>query len=131
MRALHVWLPPAMKLLPVSVMVLLRYATLGNTLLFKVGDPKIVSAVPGDDITTDDGLLNLTSTPALPIAVPDPITTTTSVADEMLHVEVELELVVFPSALAALEVHTNLAAATAPEKKLLSQVLFPRVADVT
>ena len=76
-----------MKLLPVSVMVLLRYATLGNTLLFKVGDPKIVSAVPGDDITTDDGLLNLTSTPALPIAVPDPITTTTRVADEMLHAD--------------------------------------------
>jgi hypothetical protein len=34
-----------MKLLPVSVMVLLRYAVLGTTPLFKVGDPKIVSAV--------------------------------------------------------------------------------------
>ena len=66
-----------MKLLPVSVMVLLRYAVLGNTLLFKVGDPIIVSADPGDDITTEDGLLKFTSTPALPIAVPDPITTTT------------------------------------------------------
>ena len=66
-----------MKSLPVSVMVLLRYAVLGNTLLSKVGDPKIVSAVPGDDITTEDGLLNLTSIPALQSAVPDPITTTT------------------------------------------------------
>ena len=66
-----------MKSLPVSVMVLLRYAVLGTTPLIKVGDPKIVSAVPGDDITTEDGLLNVTSTPALPIAVPDPITTTT------------------------------------------------------
>ena len=68
-------------------MVLLRYAVLGTTPLFKVGDPKIVSAVPGDDITTEDGLLNVTSTPALPIAVPDPITMTTSVADETLHAD--------------------------------------------
>jgi hypothetical protein len=39
-----------MKLLPVSVIVLLRYAELGEMLLLNVGDPKIVSAFPGDDI---------------------------------------------------------------------------------
>jgi hypothetical protein len=76
-----------MKLDPESVTVLLRYAALGMTVLLKVGYPKIVKAVPGDCILADEGLLNVTSTPALPIAVPAPITTTTSVADEMLHVE--------------------------------------------
>jgi hypothetical protein len=39
-----------MKLLPVSVIVLLRYAELGEMLLLNVGDPKTVSAFPGDDI---------------------------------------------------------------------------------
>jgi hypothetical protein len=72
---------------PESATVLLRYAALGMTVLLKVGYPKIVKAVPGDCILADEGLLNVTSTPALPIAVPAPITTTTSVADEMLHVE--------------------------------------------
>ena len=76
-----------MKLDPESVTVLLRYAALGVMVLLKVGYPKIVKAVPGDCILADEGLLNVTSTPALPIAVPAPITTTTSVADEMLHVE--------------------------------------------
>ena len=76
-----------MKLVPVSVMVLLRYAELGKTVSLIVGDPKIVNAVPGDSTLAEVGLLNVTSTPALPTAVPVPITTTTSVADEMLHEE--------------------------------------------
>ena len=73
-----------MKLDPESVTVLLRYAALGVTVLLKVGYPKIVKAVPGDCILADEGLLNVTSTPALPIAVPAPITTTTSVAGATL-----------------------------------------------
>ena len=55
--------------------------------LLKVGDPKIVSAVPGDVILAEEGLLNVTSTPTLPISVPVPITTTIALADEMLHEE--------------------------------------------
>ena len=50
-----------------------------------VGGPKTVNADPGVDIFADDGLLNVTSTPALPIPVPAPITITTLVADEMLQ----------------------------------------------
>ena len=66
-----------MKLAPVSVMVLLRYAALGEMVSLKVGDPTIVNAAPGDDTYADVGLLNVTSTPALPVTVPAPITTTT------------------------------------------------------
>jgi hypothetical protein len=51
----------------------------------KVGDPITVKAFPGVDIFAEDGLLNATSTPALPIPVPAPITTTTRLDDEMLH----------------------------------------------
>jgi hypothetical protein len=68
-------------------MVLLRYAALGEMVSLNVGDPTILNAVPADDTYAEVGLLNVTSTPALPITVPAPITTTTSVADEMLHEE--------------------------------------------
>jgi hypothetical protein len=58
-------------------MVLLRYAALGEMVSLNVGDPKILNAVPSDDTYAEVGLLNVTSTPALPVAVPAPITTTT------------------------------------------------------
>jgi hypothetical protein len=58
-------------------MVLLRYAALGEMVLLNVGDPKTLNAVPEDDTYAEVGLLKVTSTPALPITVPAPITTTT------------------------------------------------------
>jgi hypothetical protein len=42
-----------------------------------VGAPTTVNALPGVNIFADDGLLNVTSTPALPITVSAPITKTT------------------------------------------------------
>ena len=56
-----------MKLVPCSVMVLVWYAWEGKMLLLKVADPKIVTAVKGDVILAEVGLLNVTSTPTLPI----------------------------------------------------------------
>jgi hypothetical protein len=76
-----------MKLVPCSVMVLVWYAWEGKMLLLKVADPKIVTAVKADVILAEVGLLNVTSTPTLPISVPFPITTTIALADEMLHEE--------------------------------------------
>lgn len=51
---------PAMKFIPVSVIVLLRYALLGNIVLLRDGKPKIVNAALGEDIETDDGLCMVT-----------------------------------------------------------------------
>ena len=59
------------------MMVLVWYAWEGKMLLLKVTDPKIVTAFKADVILAEVGLLNVTSTPTLPISVPFPITTTT------------------------------------------------------
>ena len=64
-----------MKLLPVSVIVLLRYAELGEMLLLNVGDPTTVNALLLVVITTVSGLLIVSWTPALPKLVPVPTTT--------------------------------------------------------
>jgi hypothetical protein len=55
-----------MKLVPVSVMVLLRYALLGEVVLLSVGESRIVNAVPGEDTLTVEGLPMVTSMPAFP-----------------------------------------------------------------
>ena len=57
---------PAMKFVPVNVMVLLRYALLGTTVLLKVGKSKIVNPVPGDETKTDEGFSIVTSIALLP-----------------------------------------------------------------
>ena len=49
-----------MKFIPVSVIVLLRYALLGNIVLLRDGKPKIENAALGEDIETDDGLCMVT-----------------------------------------------------------------------
>ena len=64
-----------MKLLPVSVIVLLRYAELGEILLLNVGDPTTVNALLLVVITTVAGLLIVSWTPATPKLVPVPTTT--------------------------------------------------------
>ena len=74
-----------MKLVPVSVMVLLRYALLGEMVLLKVGAPVTVNALVPVVTTTVVGLLIVTSIPALPVTVDAPITTTTCVAEEILQ----------------------------------------------
>ena len=56
-----------MKLVPVSVRVLLRYALLGEMVLLSVGESRIVTAVPGEDTLIVVGLLIVTSIPALPM----------------------------------------------------------------
>ena len=56
-----------MKLVPVSVMVLLRYALLGEIMLLKVGAPVTVNALVPVVTTTVVGLLIVTSIPALPM----------------------------------------------------------------
>jgi hypothetical protein len=56
-----------MKLVPVSVMVLLRYALLGEMVLLSVGESRIVNAVPGEDTLTVEGLLIVTSISAFPM----------------------------------------------------------------
>ena len=70
-----------MKLVPVSVMVLLRYALLGEMVLLSVSESRIVNAVPGEDTLTVEGLPMVTSISALPGRVPDPITTIMNVLD--------------------------------------------------
>ena len=74
-----------MKLVPVSVMVLLRYALLGEMVLLSVGESRIVNAVPGEDTLEATGSLTVTSIPTLPIKVPHPITTTIWLLDAIVH----------------------------------------------
>ena len=74
-----------MKLLPVSVIVLLRYAELGEMLLLNVGDPTTVNALLLVVITTVSGLLIFSWTPALPTLVVPPMMTTASVSETKLH----------------------------------------------
>ena len=74
-----------MKLDPVSVMVLLRYALLGVTVSLNVGAPVTTNALVPVVATTAVGLLIATSIPALPIPVDAPITITTCVAEETLQ----------------------------------------------
>ena len=58
-----------MKFVPVSVMVLLRYALLGEMVLLSVSESRIVNAVPGEDTLTVEGLPIVNSIPALPMPV--------------------------------------------------------------
>ena len=74
-----------MKLVPVSVMVLLRYALLGKMVLLSVSESRIVNAVPGEDTLTVEGLPMVTSIPALPSRVPDPITTAINKLDNTVQ----------------------------------------------
>ena len=74
-----------MKLVPVSVMVLLRYALLGEMELLNVGSPVTANTLVPVVATTVVGLLIATSIPALPIPVDAPITITTCVAEETLQ----------------------------------------------
>ena len=69
------------------MIVLPKYELEGVIAPFNLADPKIVTAVKADVILAEVGLLNVTSTPTLPISVPFPITTTIALADEMLHEE--------------------------------------------
>ena len=44
-----------------------------------------VNELPGEEIIMEDGLLMVTSTPALPSEVPDPITTAMKELDDTVH----------------------------------------------
>jgi hypothetical protein len=66
-------------------MVLLRYALLGEKVLLSVGAPVTVNALVPVVTTTVVGLLIVTSMPALPSRVPDPITTAINKLDNTVQ----------------------------------------------
>jgi hypothetical protein len=66
-----------MKLDPDSVMVLLRYAELGEMTLLIVMSPTTVTALVLVATTTLTGLLIVSWMPAVPMLVDEPITTMT------------------------------------------------------
>ena len=74
-----------MKFVPVSVMVLLRYTLLGFVMLLKVIELRTVNALLDDATLADVGLLIVTSIPATPREVPDPITTAINELDITVH----------------------------------------------
>jgi hypothetical protein len=74
-----------MKLVPVSVMLLLRYAALGEMLSLNVGTSSTLKETPLVETTADGGLLILTSTPTAPTLVLLPATTTIVVFDTIAH----------------------------------------------
>ena len=73
---------------PKRVMMLLRYPLVGVNVPLNVASASTtINEVPGEETVNEAGLLIVTSMPALPSEVPDPITTTMKELDDTVHDE--------------------------------------------